>query len=47
MMHLISPGGKAHFVQAEGRKDFSDRSPVFHQSFPVLVHFFKYNFILS
>lgn len=29
---LISPGGKAHSVQAEGKMDFSDPSPVFQKS---------------
>lgn len=38
---FISPGGKAHSVQAEGKMDFCDPSPVFQQSpFLALYVFF-------
>lgn len=39
---LHSPGGKAHPVQAEGKVDFSDPSPVFQQNPSPSLYIFFY-----
>ena len=44
---LISPGGKPHSVQAEGKTDYSDPSPVFQQSPFLSLYIFLNMTILS